>query len=429
MALHRFIHVGDLHLQSTNPRNGDRLASLDQIIAHGQQRAAAGELAAWCVPGDLFHTRSTPEDRNALAFRIQHMAGFAPVVITAGNHDAPGDLQIFGRLLSRYQIVVVTSPMIVRVITGTDINASVLCLPYAHKAGLVGAGVQHGELPQQATAAFDSFLTLLSDGLAARMATNEVCMVNLHQNIAGAISSVGQPQIGSEIEYSTALLDTLPAGAPILANHIHKHQVMARSAGLPAIFAGSTSRHDYGEQEAKGFVEWTFDDTIIDVGLVERNDFTTPRGDAWSWQFIELTTPQQFHVEGTLDRQYFDITRVNGEPADVRPNWKGADVRVRYTFRKAEISTIDVAKIHAEFAEVRSLKLEGVPVAEADVRAPEVVAAVSLEDKVAALCARQQVGWTPSLAEKLGALQADDSVDIIAAWSNAGVIPAETAVA
>lgn len=419
MALHRFIHVGDLHLQSTNPRNGDRLASLDQIIAHGQQRAASGELAAWCLPGDLFHTRSTAEDRNALALRLQAMGTFAPVVITAGNHDAPGDLDIFGRLLTEERTMVVTTPQIVCFTTATRRRASVLCLPYAHKAGLVGAGVEHGQLPQQAASAFDAILLSLGDDLADRVFAEDLCLVNLHQNIAGAISSVGQPQIGSEIEYSTALLDKLPADAPILANHIHKHQVMARSAGLPAIFAGSTSRHDYGEQEAKGFVEWTFDDLIVRL----------EDGDGWSWQFIELATPQQFHVEGVLDRKYFDIMRVNGEPVDVRPNWKGADVRVRYTFRKAEISTIDVAKIHAEFAEVRSLKLEGVPVAEADVRAPEVVAAVSLEDKVAALCARQQVGWTPSLAEKLGALQTDDSADIIAAWSTAGVIPAETAVA
>lgn len=419
MALHRFIHIGDLHLQSTHPRNADRLASLDQIIVHGERRAAAGQLAAWCIPGDLFHTRSTADDRNQLAMQIQRMAFNAPVVITVGNHDAPGDVDIFARLEGSRPIIVATRPRVIGIDTGTGVHASVLCLPYAHKAGLVASGVEHGQLPQTAATSLDAILIALGAELQTRMAAGDLGLVNLHQNIAGAVSSSGQPQIGSEIELAPALLDRLPADAPILANHIHKHQVLARANGLPAIFAGSTSRHDYGEQEAKGFVEWTCNDTIVDV----------EPGARWSWAFIELTTPQQFHVEGTLDRQYFDITSVNGEPADVRPNWKGADVRVRYTFNKAEISTIDVAKIHAEFAEVRSLKLEGIPIAETNVRAAEVVAAVTLTDKIAALCQRQQIAWTPTLDEKLTHLQTMDPTELIAAWQDAPAAAAETAVA
>lgn len=421
MALHRFVHVGDLHQQSTHPRNGDRLASLDQIIAHGEQRAAAGELAAWCLPGDLFHTRSTADDRNALAARLQRMAFLAPVVITAGNHDAPGDLDIFARLDGAHPLVVATQPRLVGIDTGTGVHAWILCLPYAHKAGLVGAGVEHTQLPQVAAGSFDAILIALGDDLQHHVDAGEPCLVNLHQNIAGAVSSVGQPQIGSEIEYSTALLDRLPADAPILANHIHKHQVMARTVGLPAVFAGSTSRHDYGEMEEKGFVEWTLDDLIVQLDP----------GDGWSWQFLPLNVPQQFQVEGTLDREYFEITRVNGEPADQRPNWKGSDVRVRYEYQKAAISTLDTAKILAEFADVRSLKLEGVPVAIAEVRAPEVIAAVTLDAKVEALCVRQGIAWTPGIVEKLSALQQDDAADIIAAWADAGAPVAilESAVA
>jgi hypothetical protein len=32
MAFHTLIHIGDVHLQSTNPRNPDRLRALDQVI-------------------------------------------------------------------------------------------------------------------------------------------------------------------------------------------------------------------------------------------------------------------------------------------------------------------------------------------------------------------------------------------------------------
>lgn len=420
----RIIHIGDIHLQSEHARAEDRVRSVCSII---DAALAGGPPTAWIIPGDIFHTRSTAADRNTFATLVQRMAAEAPVCIVAGNHDAPGDLDIFGALMGRYRITVATRPEVVT-LHGADKTVAVLALPYAHKAGLVGAGVEHGQLPSVASNALESIILALGQELNAAIEGGALGVVALHQNIAGAISSVGQPQVGAEIEYPVALLDRLRGDVPILANHIHKHQVIERQ-GLPAIFAGSTSRHDFGEQEAKGFVVWSYDWFVH----------------TWTWQFIEIDTPQQWQVTGRLSREAFVITEINGAPIvtdehdeglwpfgtaeEARALWVGADIRVRYEYDKAQISTIDTAKILAEFAGCRSLKLEGVPVAEAQVRAPEVAAAVTLEDKLAAVCKRQNIPWSTGLAEKLSALQSADAATVIAAWADTVTTPAESAVA
>src|SRR3990167_5962571 len=103
----RLIHVGDVHLQHGHPRNADRLASLDQIVDEGRQ---LDQLGAWLLPGDLFHARSTVADRNDLAERLALMADVAPVVVVRGNHDQPGDLDIFSRLKARWPVSLATRP-------------------------------------------------------------------------------------------------------------------------------------------------------------------------------------------------------------------------------------------------------------------------------------------------------------------------------
>ena len=66
---HDFIHIGDLHLDERSPRNADRLQALDQIVAECLDREA---LAAWLIPGDLFHARpfTSPTVRHPAPRRL-----------------------------------------------------------------------------------------------------------------------------------------------------------------------------------------------------------------------------------------------------------------------------------------------------------------------------------------------------------------------
>jgi hypothetical protein len=390
MAAHVFVHVGDAHVCASHPRNGDRLASLDQIIAAGERLP---NLAAWLWPGDLFHQRSTPADRNALAARIQRMAGRAPVLLTVGNHETAEELEIFAKLDAAWPIVLFTMPGERRFDTATGAQACCFALPYPHKAGLVGAGVAHAELGHEAAHLLDPIFMLAEHDLRVAAELGQIPLFIGHVNVGGAITSSGQPSIGREIELHPAQLARLGPICKAL-NHIHKHQEIAG-----AVYAGSTSRHDYGEQELKGFVEWTFDDE---------------RG--WSWRFRPLTGPEQYHVDGVLTRDGFRVSAINGAVVETvcQQRWTGIDIRCKYRFKQAEVGALDVAKVHAEFAGCRSLKLDPVPELEHEVRAPQIAAAATLEEKVAAYA--QHVGMdalTPGVFGKLSALQAKDGAALL----------------
>jgi DNA repair exonuclease SbcCD nuclease subunit len=414
---HLFIHVGDVHLQHGHPRNSDRINALDQVS--GFVHAYQNDVAAVLVPGDLFHQKSTVEDRNTLAAWLQTVAAFAPVVLTYGNHDVAGDLDIFAKLETDFRIHVVDTPQVVRFRTRTDRDVAVFVLPYPHKAGLVAAGLEHDQLGQAARAALEPIFMNAAAELEDAARAGALTLAMMHVNIGGSLSSTGQPQIGREIELDPALLGRL-GPIPLLANHIHRHQVLHG-----AIYAGSICRMDYGECEAKGFVVYEY---ATEGSYGVRPDFEPiihAGADRYPWRasFIPLLVAPQIHVEGTLTRDAFRIDVVDDIVAEQvlwsDTMWHGADVRVRYRYKKSELGALDVAKIHAEFAHARSLKLDPVPDIEHDVRAPEVVAAKTLPEKVTAYCELNRIAVTDTLLAKLDQLQVLDADELLRAVTDA----------
>src|SRR5690606_9827801 len=131
-------------------RNADRLKALDQVIS--EARSIEGDLSGVLIPGDLFHQKSTVEDRNALAPRLQALAALAPVVLTYGNHDVPGDLDIFAKLEAKWPIYVIDPPRVILFDTPSCADLASFALAHPNKGGLVRAGVEHDHLGQAAHA-------------------------------------------------------------------------------------------------------------------------------------------------------------------------------------------------------------------------------------------------------------------------------------
>lgn len=416
MALHRFIHVGDVHLQSSHPRNADRLNALDQIIAHAR---AVDDLAAFLIPGDLFHAKPTTQDRNDLADRLIEMADIAPVLMVYGNHDEPDSLEIFTRLDTLWPIVATSTARVLHVGTPAGVTVACFAVPYPFKGAMVAGAVEHQGLSQMTRALFDPIFISAADELATTVANGAVPVMIGHLSVGGAVASTGQPQVGHELEIDPSLLARLnvPAIGDLYVglSHIHKHQRIGT-----AVYAGSIARLDFAEVEPKGFIEVEY----------QRD------GQTWEhrWTFVRLEVPAMHHVEGRLTRDAFIVTSMDGQPIDrearlVTP-WDGADVRCRYRFAKGEVGVLDVARIHAEFAGCRSLLLEPIAESEATVRAPEIAAAVTLEAKVHAFAARQGLQVTPGFDHKLSLLQATSAEAVLQVVSTAaaacGAAPTDT---
>lgn len=389
--LHRFIHIGDLHLDSTNRRNEDRIAALDQIIAEVQ---AGQPISAWLIPGDLFHQRSTIADRNALKDRLMRMGEFGPTVICYGNHDLPGDLDIFADLATQWPVYVVARPDVLTIQLATGARAAIFVLPYPTRAGLVAAGTPSDQIVEAARAALDVLFIDAAAKLRDAAAYGCVPLAIGHVNVGGSILSSGQPNIGREIEIDPTLIDRL---GPIYVglNHIHRAQKIGG-----AEYPGSVCRLDWGEVEEKHYLAV---DYALEPGGIGHSD-------TWLYDVtaVPVNIPPMYHIEGLLTRDGFDW-HGDDEAEQAGPGFfSGADVRVRFRYNANERAALDFEAVKAPFAGARRLELD--PIAERirASRAPEVAQATSLVDKVKAFVGAAGLSWDGGVETKLALLQMPD---------------------
>lgn len=386
MALHRFVQIGDLHL-GPKPRNEDRRAALDQIIAENIHQP----VAAWLWPGDLDDGRMTIEDKNFLTARVQRMADHAPVVISYGNHDLPGDLDFLAQLHAVWPIFVVSRSQTLRVPLATGATAAIFCLAYPTRAAMVAAGTPSDQIVETARRYLDTLFIAAAQAL--KEGTEEGCIPLMigHVNVGGSIMSTGQPNIGKEIELDPVLIQRL---GPIYVglNHIHKAQEIGG-----ATYAGSCCRLDWGEIDPKSYIVVTYQQVVNEI----------EQWQDWSWRAERkpIDVAPMYHVEGELTREGF--TPSNGE-AVATTNFAGAEVRVRYRFNANEKSALDEALVRAPFEGAKRIETDPIALRERAARAPEVAAAQTLEDKVAAFVRRSGIEWSPGLEQKLSALQQPD---------------------
>jgi len=385
----RLLAIGDVHLHQ-NERQALRLKALDQIVSEASE---ISRLGAWCIAGDLFHAKSTSADRNALADRLQRLADLAPGILTRGNHDANGELDIFAKLKAAHPVYVVTSPQTLRLTLATGERATVAILPYPERGGLVGAGVAHGDLVQTAAALLDPiFMTLAHEIDQARAAGDLVWFMG-HVNIAGSRSSAGQPLVGAELEITRAHMDRL---GPILkvVNHVHLPQEIHG-----AIYPGSIAPMDWAE---------THDCRFLVVDLQADSSFTVGAQ--------RLDVPALFHVEGRLTRDGFTLAKTSDDETRRRflaGDWDDVEVRVRFTYKASERAALDDSVIREAFKTALRLKVESVAEADRDVRAPAVARATTLVDKLAAM--RPDGTLPAAVAEKVALLEQRDGADVLAA--------------
>lgn len=385
MATARFIAIGDCHFQHTHRRNGERLQALDRIL---DESLRLGAPAAWLWLGDVFHQRSSIEDRNEVAPRLQRMADAAPVVLIYGNHDQPGDLHILARLKARYPIVVLDRPQVVTVTLTTGQQAAIFGLPYPHKGGLVAAGADVQQVRDASAPLLDAIFLDAADHLSAAADGGALTLMIGHATIAGSTSSVGQPMgLERDIAVDAGLLARL-GDIPKIFGHIHKPQALHG-----AFYAGSIGRNDWGEVEEKRYLEVIFNEE--DTSIESRPIACTP---LW-------------HVEGDLTRDGFTwrVTRgPDGEPLEPPASWAGCEVRVRYRFNADEKVALDQAQILAEFATAKRLELDPIGVRNRAIRSVEVATASTLPQKVAAFVRQSGGAWSPALETKLALLQEPD---------------------
>lgn len=137
---------------------------------------------------------------------------------------------------------------------------------------------------------------------------------------------------------------------------------------------------------------------------------------SWSYEVtrIPVEVAPLYHVEGHLTREGFTWAVKQGPAGAVDeapPTWRGAEVRVRYTFPQAEKNLLLHAQVQATFAEAARLELEPRAVADRTAREPAIVNARTLADKVAAMHHVEQLA--DGVAAKLASLEHGDPLKLL----------------
>lgn len=213
------------------------------------------------VPGDFFDRKSTADGRNLLRALMQELADIAPIIGCAGNHDQPGDLDIFGHLKVKYQIQIYDKPFVLDPGRfGRD--CLIYILPWFTKASWQAA--HPGMTKEEGDKAVSQIgLEYLKNSLTVNRQIHPDCKNILisHLMINGAKAENHQPLIGEGITFGQ--YDLVEAGffAGILG-HIHLKQTFAN----PLFFYnGSPAPLTYGENPEKycsildtdsGEIEW-----------------------------------------------------------------------------------------------------------------------------------------------------------------------------
>ena len=336
----KVVFIGDIHLRDDD-RNDDRKHALD-CIAEDEGRAV------YVLLGDLNHGLMSIEDRNWLRGYLRKLVAFGPtrrmvhgtlvdgpgrrVIIVRGNHDRPGELYCFEDITG---VEVRTRDSVIH--AGGSVF---LCVPYPDRGGAMAAGVSGNEL----------FAQVIRRHLQD-IEVNAWITVG-HFNVAGAVASTGQPQIGREIELDTGLIDELATHGPVVLGHIHKPQDIGTSG--QAFYAGSVTPQDWGELEEKRYLVQDENGELHSKPTAHRRRVA-----------IDVTWP---------DLSDWDFTADHLHPRD--------EVRLRVHHPPGDLPDMD--RIAALLHGMDTVKIECIPESVQGVRAPEIAAAESVVDQIAA---------------------------------------------
>ncbi len=351
--------IADSHFDATS--RFDECVRLHDWIADD---IAARDVDLVLHAGDVYERQSTPRERAAVADWVQRVTALAPMVIVRGNHDAVGDLALLERLETREVLHVVEDARVIPV--G---GALVACLAWPRKAELAAAGADAGDA-----------LRAVLRGLGAELAEHPGPRILLaHAMVTGSVTSTGQPLVGHDLELGLADLGLARADLYALG-HIHRGQSWTWD-GAPVVYPGSPRRTAFGETEAKGYVVATFD------------------GHRCTTEFVEVPATPMVHLETEWAPEHVglpgDVVVPAGFCDDLDEPTRGAEVRLRYHVAP---DRRDAARAAAEQWRARALadgavsvKVEEVVEAEVRARAPEVAAAPTLDEKLAALWAARGI--------------------------------------
>lgn len=336
-------------------------AGMDEDIASSVRQMATifqeGKVDLIALPGDFFDRKSTADGRNLLRELMKKLADIAPVVGCYGNHDQPGDLDIFSHIISKCPIRIYSTPTILKPghIWGLDCYMHVL--PWLTKVAWVASHPDVGKEQGDKTVS-QLALQYLKSSVEMNHTQGDKHVLLAHLTVEGSMAENQQPMIGEGITFGRH--DLMEAGFSAgIFGHIHLRQMFADVG--PFFYNGSPAAMNYGEAPEKFC-------SILDT----------------------VTEEVEWHKLKTIDRFSLDVLWNKGYPLEIAQNdlsrVRGA--RVRVLLRVTEGEDLPRAKAVVEqmilAAGALEAKVEPQVQPKELVRAIEITKAETLEAKLEA---------------------------------------------
>ncbi|MFY9328169.1 MAG: hypothetical protein WAO76_09150 [Georgfuchsia sp.] len=342
----RIGHFSDIHYAN------ETLGEVDKCFSAAVDSAIASGIEIAVISGDATDHRLDVHAPAfiALAKQVRRLSDHCPVLMLQGtySHEPPGTLDIFRLIGGRYEVFVADRICQVALLgdqwmasddwcfnVGTNFQSSdwralFTCLPTTNKAAVATVVGTIGV----ADAVGDNIARLLSGyGVINRQARlSGIPTIGVsHGTVSGCETEHGVPMVGLDHEFTTGSLFAAECDAFMLG-HIHKHQSWERDGRIIA-YAGSIGRLHYGEEDAKGYLEWEL-----------ASDEVTCRQ-------IEMPARRMVHLEFS---GLPDMARLEEAKAAAA----GAFVRIRWTVDEEYRNAVDRDAIEAVFAGSAEVKLE-----------------------------------------------------------------------
>lgn len=388
---YRIAHLADLHCDERAD-----LADWRRVLWVFIEQARAHQVDLILIPGDLFERKSSPAERNAMAdFLLEAAERVAPIYIVPGNHDAEGDLEIYGRLDADSFVEILERPTVEpgsasRYVIGQTTVATpgervaVLALPWftkRHLAALCPAEAGTAETTEATIQAAQGLLAMIRAEADHCRQQGMIPLLVAHVQVAGSEVSTGQTLIGQTVELAPGALRD--AGCEYVAlGHIHKRQ--AWYDGRVA-YSGSPRRCNFGEPEAKGW-----------------NLVTIEGGRFAGCEFVELPARRVVLLEADWSEGVGTLRATSGEV-------EGALVRFRCRVRPRDLHLVDSEQIERDLRRLgaATAKCEIVVEHETRARCAGVAEAESVWEKLLAYWEAKGVELEPAQATRLEAKVAE----------------------
>ncbi|MCP4229168.1 MAG: exonuclease SbcCD subunit D [bacterium] len=272
----KILHTADLHLGTTahdSRRGGESVRLSEFLVALDWMADLAVEegVDLVVIAGDVYDNhRPEANIQNAFAARVRRLIDNGiPLVIVTGNHDTAGGrggagfLDIYGDL-PLDGVTLISRPELVKVETKSG-PLQILGIPWIVKGLFLDAGESSRDAEEKLENQLGEYI---DDKVIPELESDVPSIIVAHLHIEeGLMSSETRVAFGQDPMMPASGLARPPFDYVALG-HLHRHQPVSKSP--PAVYSGSLSRRDFGDEGVpKGVV------------LVEITE------EATKWRFVE----------------------------------------------------------------------------------------------------------------------------------------------